>query len=505
MPRIQEYLPEEGAAGPQGAMQPNLELATAAGRGLERLGAGIEAGSEAVYQRQTQMEVSDSYANVAQKRAALTEEMQQQINDGTFDTDKFKEQYSDWATKESEKYETAGGRNAFTRQSSRLLGNMLIKGAKGQALIAHNNAVAGFNDTVNGLSAAVRQDPDQFEDAMGSILELSRDKQEAGLLPAKDAAALEDHAISALAKEHILGIADASSATEAIEKLNDPSIAGLLKPNDQDTLRKTLETLEKAEFAEGTRKENLAKKASRAAAEKYASENIDRIASGGVSAKEILLHAPPEVSFSDRVALVKQVEAMGQATQRTSPAAMREIMDRMLLPKSNPLSISDPSTLVKEGINISPQDKKRLHDWYIKTQPGEEEKAAEKMMMNDIKGKLKVPNMPDQGYDNRVINATADFYKTKAKMIKNGEDWTELLDPKSKNYFPLQVRPANPVDVMKAQADAMREGVKSNDIVYTSPGMAEDANKLKDGEVERKTKDGRTAIFDKDKKFVRYK
>lgn len=469
MPRIQELLPEQNAAGPMGAESPNIEQVSAAGRGVEAFGRDMGQASDVVYQRQTQMEQSDAFSTVSQARSDMTDEMQKSINDGTFDVDKFKQKFQDWQSDLLDNFETAGGKNAANRYSSRLFGSLLQKGIKGQALIAHNNAISGFNDGLNDLASSVRQDPDQFDDAYSTVLENSQHMQDSGAVGAKDAPAIEDHAANVLAREAVLGTAN-RDPQKALKMLQDPDFANNLNPQTQDELQTKVRQAQLFKDGDEARMQAIKEKSEKAQQEKWMTNNASDIASGKISPMDVLLKSPIK-EWDVNLAAAEKAKQAQALVQYTSPQVMRDVQDRLLLPKDDPNAITSISQLYQEK-ELSPNDVSKLSKWYLTTPQGAAQKQQEQLMMNDIKGKLKVNGIPDPDYNNRVINAVADFQKQQQQMVSEGKDPSTLTDPTSKNYFAASVRPASPMELMQQQAARMTGAPQPSPmIIHTTPGV----------------------------------
>lgn len=481
MPRIQEYLPQENAAGPQGALSPNLEEMSAGARGIERFGQSIEEGADAIYTRQSQMETQQAFGDVSQQRVSDLQAQMQGAQDGTWDNDKYKQNFTQWQNDQVGNYETAAGKNTFMRQSNRLLGAILTRGAKVQSQIAANNAAAQYQSNVEDLATATRLAPDTFQDNLEAAYEHSMDLPEAAQPHA------DTHAEQTLAREAVLGVAN-TDASHALKMLQDKDFASYLDPKEMDSLYVKVRAAQRLEDEDSQRQNTIQEKASKARANQYATQNLQAIASGKLSPKNILLNAPSDVDFETRLALAEKAKQAQSLTQTTSPTTMRDIQERLLLPKDDPNAIVDISQLAKQP-QLAPQDVNKLQNWYLKTPQGAAEKNNEKLMMNDIKGKLKVNGMPDQDYDNRVVNAMADYQKAKQQMINQGKDPTELTNPKSKEYFPTNVRAPSPVDLMQAQVARMSgQPAPTPIIVHASPGVIPP--------IERKDKNGKTWLYD---------
>lgn len=481
MPRIQEYSPEQNAAGPQGALSPNIEQVSAAGRGLETFGRDVGDAASAIYTRQSQMESGQAFGDVSQQRVQDLQDMQEQVAAGTWDNDKYKQQFQDWQSQQSDSYETSAGKNTFMRQSNRLLGAVLTRGARAQSLIAANNMNAQYQSNVDDLATATRLAPDTFQDNLDAAYEHSMD------LPQSAQPHADLHAEQTLAREAVLGTAQ-TDAGKALSMLKDKDFASYLDPKEMDQLYTKVKAAQRFEEEDDARQQAIQKKASAARANQFMTDHIQDIASGKMTPKQVLLNSPSDLDFETKLAIAEKAKQAQSLVQKTDPAVFNDAQRRLLLPKDDPDAIVDISQLVKEK-SLAPQDVTKLNTWYLKTPQGRAAQQSEKLMMADVNGKLTVPGMPDQDKNNRVANAIHDYQEAKQKIIEAGGDPTALTNPKSKDYFPNQVRSPNPVDLMQAQVARMTNAPQpTGDIIHTTPGVIPP--------LQRKDKNGKIWFYD---------
>ncbi len=487
MPRIQEYLPQENASEPVGGLSPNTELAGAAGEGLRRFGQGMMEGGDVLLNRHVQLEQTQAMQEAADMRQQSTDDIMQSVADGTVDADRVKQNLQQWQSDAADKYETPQGKNLFNRQSSRLIGAMVTKAARGQIVVSQNNAKSSFNDSLNALATTVRQDPDQLADAYGSVLDTITHATDSGLISAKDAPAIHDHAVAALAKEAILGRAN-TDPDKAETMLNDPTFTKVLPPQVQDELRKTVKAAQNQKDLDAERNDVIQKKANAAVMNQYLTNNLQALTTGKMNPKDILLNAPSAVDFDTRLAYAEKANRAQGLVDKTDPAALADVHERLLLPKDDPRAILDVSQLIHEpGIALA--DVNKISKWYLQTPQGAAEKQREKGMLQDIQSRLKVQGVPDPEYKTRIVNAMAEYQRAKQAAIDAGKDPTELTNPKSKEYFAGQVRAPSPVDLMKAEAARFTNPqTPAPEILHTTPGIIPP--------LERKDKSGNIWLYD---------
>lgn len=474
MPQIREYLPEENASGPQGATSPNLEAVTAMGRGIETLGRDIGEGAAKLAEHHTQLEQADVYANLASQRADRLEKMQQEVEAGTFNIDKFKEEYQDWHQEEYSKLETVGGRAAFTRQSGRLFGSLTLKAFKAQTMVTQNHAKNMFMKTIDTNAGAVYNNPDQFDDLKDGLEEQLHDLKSLGLNE-DGISKLREHALSEYSKAAVNGTAvtmnDPHSAKDMLDPNGEDNMGQFMKWEDQRSLSQTVDRLAEYKDTEPERLKIKEEKAERAKAETYIYGNLDNILKGKINAAAILADKKTIPNDKVRYNAFALATSMESRLTKSDPMVLNDTRERLLLDSSDPKSITSLQELISVN-GISPQDKTALARQYLGETPATAVKERERLMFNDVKSMLHISGIPDSESQNRVANAMDDFQTAKKNMIDAGDDWHELLDPKSKNYFPLKVRRVSAQDIFKSQLNQFSgAGSEPNPRQFYSPGM----------------------------------
>ncbi|MEO8837535.1 MAG: hypothetical protein ABI351_02355 [Herbaspirillum sp.] len=514
MARIQEYLPEENAAGPQGAAAPNLELSSAVGRGVETLGRDVTDASDRIYTRQYQMEQSLAAGSAIDARVNGYQEIQDRTQDGTWDTDKYKQQFRDWQQDEVQNYQTGPGQNSFMRQTDRVLGSMLVKGNRASQVVSKNNAMIGYQSNLNGLASATRLDPSSFQDNLHAAYEQTQDLVNNGLLPASHQALSNQQAEQTLSREAVLQTAHTDPA-KAISMLQDKNFAPYVDPKEMDELYNKIQAAKTYQDNDVARAQVLKTKADKAVSEKYLSDNANAIATGKITPQQIMLDGPSQLDFSTRLAAAETAKRSQQLMQYTNPATMTAILNRMTLPKDDLNAITDPSQLYKEP-GLSPNDIAKLTTQYFKTPQGAAQKQSENLMMKAIQDRVKSPIMgvPDTDYHTYVNNAMSQYQKAKTAAINAGEDPTTLTDPSSKNYFPNTVPKRSFSDILRSQSNPnptqpmtiqTTPGIIPSQVgmpQQTTPALLPKPNTPQ--ETRFQLKNGKTAVYDSNKKFLRY-
>ena len=110
MPELNAELPQVEAQGGIGAVSPNLEAVSAPlEEGVEKLGGQMEQTSDVFYRRQSQQEVSQVYADMAQARETWNDNLQDAARTRDIDPDEFKQKMSDAIQPIGDNLSTAAG------------------------------------------------------------------------------------------------------------------------------------------------------------------------------------------------------------------------------------------------------------------------------------------------------------------------------------------------------------------------------------------------------------
>jgi hypothetical protein len=307
-------------------------MAGAFGRGLEKFGNDVSEVSNQLYRRQETQETSEIYATMADKRAELTDQLTQQTADGSLDSEKFKNDYNEWVDKQADQYQTASGKNYFTRQASRLGGTMLVKAARGQALVASNNAKSDFQNGLNTASGVIENDPHQFADVYESNVEHLSQLVDQGLVSAKDEPKFREAMGTQLAQSALRGHMQ-SDPDEAEHMLKVGAFDQWLNAPQKRQMETEIRQAQSAAEVDSLRQDTLAKKAQAAAFEKWGNENLSKVVDGSLTTKDIL-KSPGTWEQKERWLGMSRQQA--QLETKTDPSVMNDVYRRSLLPSNDP-------------------------------------------------------------------------------------------------------------------------------------------------------------------------
>ncbi len=474
MPRIQEYLPEVDATGPVGAISPNTELLSSAGRGLRDLGNDIGNAIDVVERRKTQNETSDIAANMSQARFDFTQQIQDQTAKGTLDTDQFKQQYDDFINEQASQYNTPGGQNFFNKQAARLKGSLLKQAIRGQSEIAANNAQADFKNSLNSDANTLGIDPSQFTDIYDKSVENVHNLVDQGLIPASQAGKFQREVGEELAKAAVRGRASLNP-DDAKKELDSQYYDNFLSPDTKKQLYGEIRQAGVAQEVEQERQLNLLKKAQAAKAEVFGGKALPLLVNGQLTTKAIM---QSDMNWEDKYKWLNMQRAQSQLEVKTDPVVKNQLTDRMHLPDNDPQKISDPSQLqdyVGHGISVS--DYSQLTSYFDKTPEGQVQMTNRKMLLDLAKSKLTkstLLGLADPNGQLKLMQFTNELQQKEAELRKQGKPSTSLYDVSSPDFFGKQLDKytANPQQIIADLANQKRgKAQPAPQVIQTSPGI----------------------------------
>lgn len=236
MPELNPGLPQVEAQGGIGAVSPNLEAVSEAGRGVERFGNDLAQTGEVFERRNQQSEVSSGYSGVAGLREQGLDDLQESARTGELDVDEYKQQLSDKFGKleDSLGLQTQVGQNYFNRQQARAQGYLLQKAVHLKAQLTANQTVGDIQDAVTSMSNVAMKDPAQFTDLIDSNEDTIQAHVDTGALPANMADKFRKEMNAKIADGAAKGWAQMDPGKDADGKPNPNLLTQMLAHRDEN-------------------------------------------------------------------------------------------------------------------------------------------------------------------------------------------------------------------------------------------------------------------------------
>lgn len=492
MPQIKEYLPEVEAQGPIGQTSPMLEQVAMYGRGIEDAGRSLEDAGTVLRQRQTMSETSDAAASVAEQRQAYMERIQQSTDNGTLDDkglDKIKQDYQDWTEKQYDKYDTAGGKDAFVRASARTGGAILQHAAIGSAVVAGNKAKNDASVMVNSFSNVLMNDPSQFTDLHSQSVEYVKSQVDSGAVKPEIATQIQSAFNKELVKGAVRGYManDYASIKNAVQSSGDK-----VDPDDPrfNVAKKALSAGAFDEFIDADTRhgleqeiksnQNSAQSAGKLAINKQVElQTARRDAFVGMAHEKILSgeYSPEDgnkaamsgtISPEDKRALDKLAIAQADKSIGANPAAYADLKMRILSPEGTPGHISDLMQLSKAVATNKSQtnyagskyiNKEQYNDLSLTFQGANaQNNLAASKLFDTAKGKI--GNAPDAAF--RLASFMNDAEQAKAAAVKENKPVSNLYNPDSNDslYKNINKYVITPQEILQGKAKNITDSSK---------------------------------------------
>lgn len=454
MAQIQEYLPQVAAPEPVGGMSPNVELAGAAGRGLEKLGGDIEQIGDVNYKRDTQLETADIYSYHADQRANKTDELQQKIQDGSLDVEQFMQDFDDDQGSENlqSSLNTRGGRAFFERQQARLRGQLLTAANHGASLITANRVKGDWINGQTQLGNSVENDPHSFKDAYDSSLEAIDEVIKNGGLPESMRDKAERQSGAELSKAMLRGYAKLGTSTDdqgnvtydgiaqARSMLKDENVQKFLGPDQVHSMEGEIDRYERADDIEKIRTDKAVQEHQKAAAEKWGQDNLEKLSNNALSTKDVFSAVKDgTLKWEQGEKWLNLIQEGAKQDVKTNPRTKNSLISRIVNPDSpNPItSTDDLMPYVGKGISIT--DFNQMNGLFKKTPEQQAAAQGEKAMFDSARRTIRFKNPMTNQYDvlgeQKLAQFMSDYTHAKQDVVKQGGKVSDLTDSNSPLYF----------------------------------------------------------------------
>lgn len=470
MPKIQEYEPEVSAQGPVGGISPNVEMAGAAGRGLERAASGIADLSGAVQRRQAQKESADVYSALSQTHADYTARLQKETNDGTLDIDQFKQDYEDAVNQVGQNVSTPQAQDLFQRQAARFGGSLLQHAIAGQAQVAADHANAALQTSYNASSDSLYQNPSAFETVKSSMNDFIDSQVADGGRSAKKSEELKVSMANGLAKSAVRGIMQ-NDPEAAKAALDNGDFDDYIKGDDKYKLYAEVKEFARAKVADQKNAQKLLDDAQDARAEQWKNDvGLPKLVKSALSAKDVLNNQ--DLSSSEKISWLNMIEK-GTREQNEDPAVKNSVLRRLVLPDNDPRKITDITQVepfVGKGLSLS--DVEQMNTWLTKKSPDGQVLTSQRKMLIDYAKQKLVNSNPMMGIKDpegeRNFSVFTNALMQQEKAYKQaGKPLGELYDESKQdsywNKVPGYVK--TPQQIMQGLADQTRQPAPKEDMV----------------------------------------
>lgn len=450
MANIQEYTPQIAAPEPVGGMSPNVELAGAAGRGLEKFGQNVAEIGDISYRRDAQEQTADVYSHFADKRAEQTQKLEEKVQNGSLEVGQFMDDYdNDTQSQDLQSgLTTREGRNFFERQQARLRGHILQMANHGATVVASNQAKGAWQDGLNQTANSLTANPSGFQDAYESQMEAVDQLVDTGGLPAS----MKDKAIKQMGGQLMMstirgwsqagdGSDGLMSGPEKARKLMESDDAKrLLTPDQYHQMGLEINRQDKANDIESSRAQKAIEEHQKADAEKWGQDNLEKLSNNALSTKDVLGAVNNgTLKWEQGEKWLNLIQEGAKQDVKTNPRTKNSLISRIVNPDSpNPItSTEDLMPYVGKGISIT--DFNQMNGLFKKTPEQQASAQGEKAMFDSARRTIRFKNPMTNQYDvlgeQKLAQFMSDYTHAKQDVVKQGGKVSDLTDSNNPLYF----------------------------------------------------------------------
>lgn len=442
MPKIKTY-GETNLEYQAGGLTSSAGLARSGemGRAVQRLGGEVGEIGDAVYKRQSQEETSDLNAAFSDLSADVTVEVDELVQNGTIDAQKYSETVNKRVDELGNNISTREGRMAYERNAARLKAQAYKRAARGQAAVAGAKATANLTQELSNYSSSLFSDPSEFQTNYDAFTASLSDQVNNGALPAAEAEKLRLSAGKDMAKSAMRGWAQLDPDI-AEKKLKKGEFDGYLDGEAKSQMQTYIDQRRNANEAKANQAEANQRRAQKLREDAFIDKNIRKIVDGTLSVDEIF--NSPDLSGRAKEQIIEKVKKHAKdGGGRSDPAVYTNISSRILLPEGDPNKISDSSQILSfVGKGLTMKDWESLNNDLQKTPDGQAMRASKQSAQSVAKSAIlqkKVTGFFGSGqYSSesqaQLQNWTNDVRALEQKFIEEKKNPRDLYDPRKPDY-----------------------------------------------------------------------
>ncbi len=465
MPRISDYgAPETESQAPMEISARPIEEAGQMGRAVQNFGREVSQIEDKAAARAAQEEAADAQYQGANLRAAYSDKLNQQIQQGTVDTEGLMADYQKQVDSTSDKFETSHGQLAFERQAT-LTKSMLLRSAvSAKSKLAGAQAKAKILGSIDADSSALENDPSSFPAVIQANKTSIDDQVAVGGLPANIADKIKHESSVELAKGAVRGWAKMDPDT-ADKMLNQGAFDAYFNGDTKAQMQGYINTVKSAKATDLVRQDMVERKAKEKRAEAWKIQNLDRMEKGLVTGEEVVKAAENKIlGYDDAKEQLSMIHKVATEKMKSNPAIVNSLTRRIFADDSDPNKITNSAQIDSETAkgNINIRDRNMMVRLIDDTPEGRDNKQNKnrlyKFMEAQLVKKDSMTGMSDPMGEENMANATRHLQEQVQEYTKAGKNVKDLYDPQNKDSFYNQVLQykLSSKDVMRANVQQMK-------------------------------------------------
>lgn len=491
MPKIQTY--ERRVENP-GVVQGRRMTAedVGGGEGLAMLGRGLATASDALMQREAQIETSDLSA----KMAKLQADKQIEWGDALRKADpndrdlakRFTADFDKAAEELGANISTTAGRKFFEERKSQLGAHFATTTNAGMVELAAVKAGQDFQIELNSYSTSVRADPTAYESNLNGLLAGLNARVKSGALPRETALKLETASRAQLAKNTVQGWIEKDPAF-AKKQLDSGKWDTQFDADVKQQMYGQVDAEVRGREAEAARMRAEQERLKKEAQQQTQNQFLDKMQKGTLTWKEVSASNLDAFGSGSKEQFVQLMKARAEKPMKTDPRVFRDILDRIHAPETNPKRISDDNEITSYAIKglLDVSDLKFLRDEFQGrgTTQGRIEADAEHAFLEGQKGGITKSALGalDVAGDQKFYEFKLFVMKQRDAQRKAGKPVEDLFNPKKPEYLGNYVRQFTPTLQERSNKMVENMGTAKKEVPARLPGEtpADFAKRLRSG------------------------
>jgi hypothetical protein len=472
MPQIKEYNQRVEAAGPVQTRRMNGEdFGASTFEALSKVGQSVVGVGDMMAKKQEQDEINDAAVRIAQTHADYTNTLNEQLKNGSIDSQEFMKKYDEHMGEISGNYTTTAGRQFFDKANAQLRSNFLITAVHGQSEVAGDKALVSYTDMQKNLSSGIMNDPSSFEHA-SAINQAYLDTQvSSGKMDAGVAGKLKSQGDTELAKSAIRGWAQLDP-DEAKKQLDSGKWDTHIDGDVKKQLYGEVTIAANAKRIEQERLKTEAEKAKTEGQKITQNDFLSRMEANQLTAKDILNSNLDPVGSGSKKEFLNMLQTNQKEGLKTDPAVYNSLFQKIHLPDGDPNKITDENDLNQyfgKGVNMEALNQLRGEFQGKHTMQGEIETTMEKQLMKTAEAKLTKSNpmlgIKDPDGEENLARFTMYYQQKKQEFRKAGKSISGLLNPDSPDYIgkDLTTFVKTPQEIMQTMTQNMKTQAQPTD------------------------------------------
>lgn len=460
MPRIKVYEQQTKTPELLGGSQSDPSTAGQIGRSWETLGSKISKTGDIVAKVEEQDELSSASVELSNAQLEISTKLNEKLNDGTLKFEEFGNEFDEKIHKLSSKYNTRGGLELISKSSATMKRHFSESALAGVAEIRYDKTKEAFNKSLNNFSNSLREDPSSHAAVSEVFSHYVDNLVNTGGLKAKDAETLRAKGLSDISKSAVRGWISLHPETAKAD-LEAGKWNKSFNSEVKDQLLGEAERGIRAKEIDRERSAHLKQKGKEANDKVTQNLFLERMASGELSAKEIIDSDLEPVGQGSKEHFLERLKTNLKTEVRIEGKAgtFNSLYYRIHLPENDPNKITDSMQLMSYiGKGLRSQDLGKLGAELrsAQTEDGSDISNLKRQLIDKARKTLTRSNPMYGIHDEPGEEQLLKFSQSIVNKLSgnNPKDVKGMLDPNSELYIGNEIN-----NFVKTPAQIMQDSL----------------------------------------------